>query len=106
MKIRDFLKEPNGAYILEKVLNKEKTWLFLNDDLDVPKDATQILQKVKSGYPIEYIFEEVWFYGDRFYIKEGVLIPRDDTEVVVDKAIKLINSQFSILNSQFSIKGG
>jgi len=93
MQIKDFLKETNGSYILEKVLNKDKTWLFLHDDLEVPKEAVEILQKVKSGYPIEYIFEEVWFYGDRFYIKEGVLIPRDDTEAVLERAIKLINEK-------------
>ncbi|ACM92326.1 modification methylase, HemK family [Nautilia profundicola AmH] len=93
MKIKDFLKETNGSYILEKVLNKDKTWLFLHDDLEVPKEAVEILRKVKSGYPVEYIFEEVWFYGDRFYIKEGVLIPRDDTEVVLERAIKLINEK-------------
>jgi len=91
MMIKDFIKEPNGTYILEKVLNKDKTWIYLNDDLEVPKEALKILEKVKSGYPVEYIFEEVWFYGDKFYIKEGVLIPRDDTEVVVERAINLIN---------------
>ena len=93
MKIKDFIKEPNGSYILEKVLNKDKTWIYLNDNLEVPKEALRILEKVKSGYPIEYIFEEVWFYGDRFYIKEGVLIPRDDTEAVVERAIQLINEK-------------
>ena len=103
MLIKDFIKEPNGSYILEKVLNKDKTWIYLNDNLEVPKEAIEILKKVKSGYPIEYIFEEVWFYGDRFYIKDGVLIPRDDTEAVVEKAIRLINSQFSILNSQLKV---
>ncbi|NPA87381.1 MAG: peptide chain release factor N(5)-glutamine methyltransferase [Epsilonproteobacteria bacterium] len=91
MKIKDFIKEKNGVYILEKVLNKDKTWIYLNDNLEVPKEAIKILNRVKSGYPIEYIFEEVWFYGDKFYIKEGVLIPRDDTEVVVERAINLIN---------------
>ncbi len=91
MKIKDFIKERNGIYILEKVLNKDKTWIYLNDNIEVPKEAIEILEKVKSGYPIEYIFEEVWFYGDRFYVKEGVLIPRDDTEVVVERAVNLIN---------------
>jgi release factor glutamine methyltransferase len=98
LKIKNFLKEPNGAYILEKILNKDKAWLFLNDNLEVPKEAIEILNKVKSGYPIEYIFEEVWFYGDRFYVKEGVLIPRDDTEVVVEKAIQLINGKWKMEN--------
>jgi len=91
MLIKDFIKELNGSYILEKILNKDKTWIYLNDNLEVPKEAIEILNKVKSGYPIEYIFEEVWFYGDKFYVKEGVLIPRDDTEVVVERAINLIN---------------
>ena len=92
MKIKDVLKEKNGSYILEKLLNKNKAWLFLNYNLEVPKEYFKIQEKIKSGYPIEYIFEEVWFYGDRFYIKEGVLIPRDDTEVVVERAIKVIKS--------------
>jgi len=95
MKIKDFIKERNGIYILEKVLNKDKTWLFLNENLEVPKKAVEILNKVKSGYPIEYIFEEVWFYGDRFYVKEGVLIPRDDTETVLEKALGLIRKSGS-----------
>ena len=90
MKIKEFLKEVNGSYILEKVLNKDRAWLFLNDTFEVPSKAIEILEKIKSGYPIEYIFEEVYFYGDRFYIKEGVLIPRDDTEVVVERGIELI----------------
>jgi len=103
LKIKEALKLKNGSYILEKLLNKDKTWLFLNDNLEVSKEFFEIYEKVESGYPIEYIFNEVYFYGDRFFIKEGVLIPRDDTEVVVEKIIKLINSQFSTLNSQLKV---
>jgi release factor glutamine methyltransferase len=90
MKIKEVLKLPNGSYILEKIFDREKSWLYLNEDLEVPKEFFEIYEKIKNGYPIEYIFEEVWFYGDRFYVKEGVLIPRDDTEIVVEKAIELI----------------
>jgi len=92
MLIRDVLKEKDAIYILEKLLNKDKTWIFLNEDKDVPKEYFEIQKKIKYGYPIEYIFEEVYFYGDMFFVKEGVLIPRDDTEVVVEKAIELINN--------------
>ena len=90
MLIKDALREKNGAYILEKLLNKDKTWLFLNDNLEVPKEYFDIKEKLNSGYPIEYIFKEVYFLGDKFFIKEGVLIPRDDTEVVVLRAIEFI----------------
>ena len=93
VKIKEFMKQKNGVYILEKVLNKDKAWLFLNDEIEVPKKALEILKRVNEGYPVEYLFEEVWFFGDKFYIKEGVLIPRDDTEVVVERAIKVINEK-------------
>jgi len=97
LKIKEVIRLKNGFYILEKLLNKDKAWLFLNDNLEVSKEFFEIYEKVKSGYPIEYIFNEVYFYGDRFFIKEGVLIPRDDTEVVVERAINLINNfPFSI----------
>jgi release factor glutamine methyltransferase len=93
VKIKEFMKQKNGVYILEKVLNKDKAWLFLNDEIEVPKKALEILKRVNEGYPVEYLFEEVWFFGDKFYIKEGVLIPRDDTEVVVERAIGLIKEK-------------
>lgn len=75
----------------------------MNDNLEVPKEYFEIQEKIKSGYPIEYIFEEVWFYGDKFYIKEGVLIPRDDTEVVVERAIKLINEKCKMKSEQCKV---
>ena len=93
MLIKDALKEKDGAYILEKLFNKDKVWLFLNENLEVPKEYFEIKEKIKSGYPIEYIFNEVYFYGDKFFIKEGVLIPRDDTEIVLEKAIEFIKEK-------------
>jgi len=103
MLIKEAIRLKNGTYILEKLLNKDKVWLFLNDNLEVPKEFFEIYEKLQNGYPIEYIFNEVYFYGDSFFIEEGVLIPRDDTEIVVEKTIKLINSQFSTLNSQLKV---
>ena len=90
LQIKDALKEKDGSYILEKILNKDKAWLFLNNTLKVPKKYFEIKKQIEDGYPIEYIFEEVYFFGDKFFIKEGVLIPRDDTEIVVEKAINFI----------------
>ena len=96
MLIKDILKEKDSLYILEKLLNKDKTWIFLNDDKKVPQEYFEIQNRVKAGYPIEYIFEEVYFYGDKFFIKEGVLIPRDDTEIVVERAIQIINEKCKV----------
>jgi len=90
MKIKDAIRLENGEYILQKLLNKDRVWLHLNDEMEVGKEFFDIYEKVKSGYPIEYVFKEVEFFSDKFYIEEGVLIPRDDTEVVVEKAIEIV----------------
>jgi release factor glutamine methyltransferase len=90
MKILDFLKLPNGKYILRKVMGKDEGWLYLYGELPVPIEAEKIYQKSLQGYPLEYQFNEVFFYGEKFYIKEGVLIPRDDTEVVLERALQFI----------------
>ncbi|EDM23032.1 HemK/PrmC family methyltransferase [Caminibacter mediatlanticus] len=103
MKIKEALKLKNGSYILEKLLNKDKTWLFLNDELEVPSEFFKIYEKVKRGYPIEYIFNEIEFYGKKYYVKEGVLIPRDDTEVIVERALKLLDEELKVKSKKFKI---
>lgn len=45
------------------------------------------VERRKSGYPLQYILGEWEFYGLPFKVGEGVLIPRADTEVLVDTAI-------------------
>ncbi len=44
-----------------------------------------------GGVPLQYILGEWEFYGRGFFVGEGVLIPRQDTETLVEAAIKLLN---------------
>ena len=52
------------------------------------------LKELDKGRPIQYIIGEVNFYGYDFKVNENVLIPRFETELLVDKAIKRINKLF------------
>ena len=52
------------------------------------------LQELKNGKPIQYIIGEVNFYGYDFKVNENVLIPRFETELLVDKTIKKIKKLF------------
>jgi len=92
MIVSDFLGDTKALYILQKIFNKDKSWFYLNDQVKIPSKFFQIYEQIKNGYPLEYIFNEVEFYGDVFYIEEGVLIPRDDTEIVVEHAIEIVNN--------------
>ncbi len=51
-----------------------------------------LIQRAKADEPIEYITQEVSFYGERFFIKEGALIPRPETEILIDKVLQKIKS--------------
>lgn len=52
-----------------------------------------ILYRRKTGEPLQYIFGEWEFYGLKFKVGNGVLIPRADTEVLCEKAIEYIGEQ-------------
>ena len=79
------LKENNVdtelAYYLYKYLN----------NLDVYKEA---IDKLIKGIPVQYIVGNVDFYGLTFDINENVLIPRFETEELIEKSIKYINDFF------------
>lgn len=57
----------------------------------VDKDKQfEALEKLKTGYPVQYIIGNVEFYGLEINVKENVLIPRFETEYLVDDLLKLI----------------
>ena len=59
---------------------------------EVPENAVialmAILEELKTGKPIQYILQEAWFYKMKFKVNPAVLIPRDETEELVDLIIR------------------
>ena len=55
-----------------------------------PKTFGEQLDKLKDNYPIQYLIGYVDFYGYKINVNENVLIPRFETEYLVDDTIKLI----------------
>lgn len=56
-------------------------------------DLNDGLEKLSKGIPVQYIVGNVNFFGYEFLVNENVLIPRFETEFLVDKAIKKINEK-------------
>lgn len=52
----------------------------------------EVIAKVDEGYPIAYLIGDVSFYGYPFKVNENVLIPRFETETLIEKTVKLIKS--------------
>ena len=57
------------------------------------EDFKQLVNEAKEGKPIEYLTQKVSFYDWEFEICEGVLIPRPETEILVDKCDELIKQR-------------
>lgn len=55
------------------------------------KNLEQVVQKINQGYPIQYLIGDVDFYGQQILVNENVLIPRFETETLVDKTIIYID---------------
>ncbi len=71
--------------ILAHLLNIPPLNLWLNLEREVPDEAVQnILQRRLKGEPLAYILGVAYFFGRPFVVKKGVLIPRPETEVLVE----------------------
>jgi release factor glutamine methyltransferase len=79
--------------LLQDTLNKPRTYLLVHDNDNInPKLLEQYLkniEKVKKGTPIEHITHLKEFMKLNFYVNENVLIPRQDTEVLVEEVISI-----------------
>lgn len=80
------------SYSFEHVLNYSKTDLLLNKDLTMSESEllkfNNIVKQLKKNKPIQYILGNTYFYGLNLNVNESVLIPRPETEELVDWIIK------------------
>lgn len=88
--------------IFSKVLNIDRMLLFTIYTKDINEEQKNEIKKyliqISQNIPYQYIFNKQNFYGRDFYVDKGVLIPRYDTEVLVEKVIKLCNGNENILD--------
>lgn len=87
----------DAQLLLCKVLNKDKLFLMMNRNLEVASSLeTEFFKYIdmrKNKMPVKYILEQCEFMGMNFFIKEGVLIPRPDTEILVEKVLGIIKEK-------------
>lgn len=64
----------------------------INDDV-IMKRFADLLWRVKSGEPLQYVIGKWDFFDSEFYVGKGVLIPRPETEELVEKVIEEVKSK-------------
>lgn len=108
----NFIKELSSIYdemeaesffylILEHLHQLKRIDLALNPDFEISENDMvrwqNILAELKTQKPIQYILGETEFYGLKFLVNENVLIPRPETEELVELIVSSFKSQTSKL---------
>ncbi|HAE91773.1 MAG TPA: peptide chain release factor N(5)-glutamine methyltransferase [Tissierella sp.] len=88
----------DSILIMCKLLDVDKSYIYTYGERQVSEEIEskflQLVEKRTEGYPIQYILGEREFMGLDFYLEEGVLIPRPDTEILVEYIIDYINKRY------------
>lgn len=82
--------------ILSTLLSKPKEYLFINENQELDKSIEETffanIHKLCNNIPLQYVTNSQEFYGLKFYVDENVLIPRSDTEILVETVIKYVKN--------------
>lgn len=77
--------------LLQQALQVSHAWLVAHGDEPIPDGARQVfaasVQRRLAGEPIAYLLETREFYGRPFRVTPAVLIPRPDTELLIEQAL-------------------
>ncbi len=76
--------------LLMAYLKKDELWLITHqkEELENLEELFEWVERRSKNEPFEYITQNVSFYSEEFFIKEGALIPRPETEILIDTVIK------------------
>ncbi|MBN2824558.1 MAG: peptide chain release factor N(5)-glutamine methyltransferase, partial [Campylobacterales bacterium] len=84
-----------ASLLLAHFLGQERIYLTLNRDktIENPQDFWKLIERRANHEPFEYIVGKVSFYDIELFINKGVLIPRPETEILIDKASQIIEQK-------------
>lgn len=100
LKKENISESDNDAWLLmEHVFEITRSKYFINQKEEADKLLTQkyfeAISKRAEHYPLQYILGKWYFMGMEFLVNENVLIPRQDTECLVEKVIEIAKKNYA-----------
>ena len=90
--------------LLSNSINKDKRYIILNPKQNLNdgqlSDFMSLIEKRKKGEPIAYLINKKEFWNNEFFVNKDVLIPRPDTELIVEEVLKIYskNTHLQVLD--------
>lgn len=106
-RVRDLLQSAHAAgvdkldahLLMAFCTARSRTWLIAHDDHTLPADQhaqfTSLVTRRAGGEPLAYLLGEKEFHGLNLKVNAHVLVPRPDTEVVVEWALEVLRTELS-----------
>jgi len=94
----------DSEILLSSSIKRDKKHIILNPkELLSPKQSEKfrsLIERRKKGEPIAYLINKKEFWKDEFFVNKDVLIPRPDTELIIEQVLKIYpkNKQLQVLD--------
>ena len=95
----NFILNPylDSEILMTKAINKDKRYLLLNSNKDLKiedfNNFYKLIKKRSCGNPVAYIINKKFFWDSEFFVTKHTLIPRPDTELIVENVLKLTKNK-------------
>ncbi len=90
----------DSEILMAKTINKDRKYILLNSNNHLNKNDLnyfyRLIKKRSSGHPVAYITNKKFFWNSEFYVTHDTLIPRPDTELIVENILNLTKQKNKI----------
>ena len=96
------IKSPllDSEILMSKAIQKDRKFIILNQNYEINKTSLNLFKSLikqrSLGKPISYLTKKKFFWNHEFIIDKDVLIPRPDTELIVEETLKLMKNRNNI----------
>ena len=96
--------ELDTEILMAKTINKDRNYILLNSNKFLNQNTLKyffnLIKQRSSGNPVAYLTNKKFFWNSEFYVTNDTLIPRPDTELIVENILNLTKqkSKISILD--------
>ena len=100
----------DSEILMAKIINKDRKYLLLNQNKKLNKiefiNFQKLIELRSRGKPIAYLTNRKFFWNSEFFVTKDTLIPRPDSELLVDCVLKLTKSKNKINILEIGVGSG